>query len=157
MNGGSIMPFTAFNFEVSILVDGDQDALVKCAFSECDGLEMNMDVKTIREGGGNDRQIRLAGPSVWGQLVLKRGMSKDSVELWKWMSRSLAEPWLRADVDVLILESDHSGPSVRFRLERALPVKLKAPPLSARDGMVAVEELQLAYERFSVDFPEAKK
>jgi hypothetical protein len=28
-----------------------------------------------------------------------------------------------------------------------LPLKLKAPALNAKDGMIAVEELQLAYER----------
>ena len=35
-------------------------------------------------------------------------------------------------------------------LGRVLPVKLKAPPLNAKDGMVAVEELQLAYEWLSL-------
>ena len=33
-----------------------------------------------------------------------------------------------------------------FQLSRCVPVKLKAPALSARDGQVAVEELQVAYE-----------
>ena len=31
-------------------------------------------------------------------------------------------------------------------LSRCVPVKLKAPPLNAKDGAVAIEELQLAYE-----------
>jgi hypothetical protein len=35
-------------------------------------------------------------------------------------------------------------------LQRCLPVKLKAPALNAREGGIAVEELQLAYERFTV-------
>ena len=34
----------------------------------------------------------------------------------------------------------------RFILSRCLPTKLKAPALNAKDGMIAVEELQLAYE-----------
>ena len=33
-----------------------------------------------------------------------------------------------------------------FRLSRCVPVKLKAPALNAKDGIVAIEELQLAYE-----------
>ena len=32
------------------------------AFSECDGLEMTMEVKTIKEGGNNAQLHRLAGP-----------------------------------------------------------------------------------------------
>ena len=39
---------------------------------------------------------------------------------------------------------------VRFVLSRCLPVKVKAPPLNAKDGAVAIEELQIAYERISV-------
>ena len=34
----------------------------------------------------------------------------------------------------------------RFVLERCIPVKLKAPTLNAKDGTVAIEELQIAYE-----------
>ena len=39
----------------------------------------------------------------------------------------------------------HSSPA-RFVLDRCMPTKLKAPALNAKDGMVAVEELQLVYE-----------
>lgn len=148
-------PFTAFNFQVEIVPNGENSPLVSGAFAECDGLEMSMEVKTIREGGGNDRQIRLAGPSTWGQLSLKRGMSATSRELWEWMASSLSDPSLRAEVEVVVMSSDHQGEHVRFQLSRCLPVKLKAPTLSARDGMVAVEELQIAYERFTVKFPDA--
>ncbi len=155
MSSPQYKPFTAFNFQVEIIPDGDRSPLVSGAFSECDGLEVSMEVKTIREGGGNDRQIRLAGPSVWGQLSLKRGMSTDSAALWDWMSKSIDDPTLRAEVEVVVSSSDHSGESVRFQLSRCLPIKLKAPPMNARDGMVAVEELQIAYERFTIKFPGA--
>ena len=64
-----------------------------------DGLEMGMDVKTIREGGSNDRQVRLAGPATYGNLTLKRGMTDASFELWQWMSDSIADPSLRAEAE----------------------------------------------------------
>ena len=34
---------------------------------ECDGLEMTMDVKTIREGGNNAAQVRLFGAVNYGR------------------------------------------------------------------------------------------
>ncbi|MBO0779033.1 MAG: phage tail protein, partial [Ktedonobacteraceae bacterium] len=55
-------PFTTFNFAVEINVPEIADLptyLCDAAFSECDGLEMTMEVKTIREGGNNGKQIRL--------------------------------------------------------------------------------------------------
>ncbi len=148
-------PFAAFNFHVEIVPSGRGSALVSGSFAECDGLEMNMEVKTIREGGGNDRQIRLPGPSTWGQLTLRRGMSADSRQLWRWMADSLANPRLRAEVEVVVVSSDHQTENVRFLLSSCLPVKLKAPALNAKDGAIAVEELQIAYERFDILFPEA--
>ena len=144
------LPFTAFNFGVEIVPEGASSPLVSAAFSECDGLEMGMDVKTIREGGSNDRQVRLAGPATFGQLTLKRGMTQASFELWKWMADSIADPSLRAQAEVVLYAADGSTERARIVLQRCLPVKLKAPALNAKDGAVAVEELQLAYECFTV-------
>ena len=41
-------PFTNFNFSVEIEVKAMSKILCGAAFSECDGLDMNMDIKTIR-------------------------------------------------------------------------------------------------------------
>lgn len=144
------VPFSAFNFAVEIVRADASSPLVSAAFSECDGLEMGMEIKTIREGGANDRQIRLAGPATVGQLTLKRGMTDGSFELWKWMSDSIADPSLRAEAEVVLMASDGASERARFVLSRCLPIKLKAPTLSGKDGAVAVEELQIAYERISV-------
>lgn len=143
------LPFTAFNFAVEIVRADGAAPLVSAAFAECDGLELGMEFKTIREGGANDRQIRLAGPATVGQLTLKRGMTSDSLDLWLWMSDSLADPSLRAEAEVVLLAPDGSE-RMRFMLSRCLPVKVKAPPLNAKDGAIAIEELQIAYERIGV-------
>jgi phage tail-like protein len=143
------LPFTAFNFAVEIVRSDAASPLVGAAFAECDGLEMSMEVKTIREGGGNDRQIRLAGPATVGQLTLKRGMTTDSFDLWQWMSDSIADPGLRAEAEVVLLAPDGSE-RARFVMSRCLPVKVKAPPLNGKDGAVAIEELQIAYETITV-------
>jgi phage tail-like protein len=138
-------PFMAFNFAVEINVPGVSSRICGAAFSECDGLEMTMDVKTIREGGNNQRQIRLPGPQAFGTLTLKRGMT-DSFHLWSWFQAVMQNPSLRADVRVVMHAEDQSTVRAQFELSRCLPIKLKAPALNAKDGMVAVEELQLAYE-----------
>ena len=140
-----IYPFTTFNFSVEINRNDSGAPLVNAAFSDCDGLEMSMEVKTIREGGGNDRQIRLNGPVSYGQLTLKRGMT-ENFDLWKWFHDTVQHPRLRADADVVLLAADGITERVRFRLERCLPVKLKAPAMNAKDGQIAIEELQIAYE-----------
>jgi phage tail-like protein len=138
-------PFTSFNFEVDITLEGSAERLCRASFAECDGLELTMEVKTIREGGNNGVQHRLTGPYAYGTLTLKRGMTS-SFDMWEWVERLQGDPSLRANADVVVFSADRSRKQAVFVVRRCVPVKLKAPPLNAKDGMVAIEELQLAYE-----------
>lgn len=144
-----LAPFTSFNFTVEIVRAGQSESLVSAAFAECDGLEVTMEVKTIREGGNNGQQVRLTGPFNLGQVTLKRGMT-ENFDLWDWVTATLHDPALRADAEVVVLAADGRTRRVSFVLTRCLPVKLKAPPLNAKDGMIAIEELQLAYESLTL-------
>lgn len=147
-------PFVAFNFGVEITFPGVSAALCGASFSECDGLEMSMEVKTIREGGNNGRQIRLSGPVAYGQLTLKRGMTKDT-DLWDWFRDTMADPSLRARAEVVVFSSEEGAfeERARFVLSGCVPVKIKAPALNAREGVVAIEELQIAYESLALKKP----
>jgi phage tail-like protein len=142
-------PFTAFNFAVEITPDGAAEPLCGGAFAECDGLEMTLDVKTIREGGNNGVQVRLAGPAGYGQLTLKRGMTS-GFGLWEWFEQVIADPRTRATGEVVLFAPDGQAERARFVLTRCVPLKIKAPALNAKDGMVAVEEMQLGYESLRI-------
>lgn len=145
-------PFTSFNFAVEINVRGISPKVCSAAFSECDGLEMTMQVKTIREGGNNGRQIHLAGPLSYGQLTLKRGMTA-TFDLWDWFDAMLTNAGLRADAEIVLFSEDRQTERARFVLTRCVPTRLKAPALNAKDGMVAIEELQLTYESLKLKRP----
>lgn len=139
-------PFQAFNFAVRIEVNGNE--LCDAAFSECSGLEATMEPKTYREGGNNERQYQLPGPVTYGQLTLKRGMTS-SFDLWTWFDQVNRSGNYGAGTKVLveILSSDRSEVQATFRLTHCVPVKLKAPGLNAQEGALAIEEMQVAYER----------
>ena len=147
------LPFTAFNFSVEIRVEGVAEQICDAAFAECDGLEMTMDVKTIREGGNNGKEIRLTGGFKYGQVTMKRGMTS-TFDLWDWFNLMLTNQALRADAEVVIFAADGTTERARFLLSRCVPVKLKSPALSAKDGGVAIEELQLAYETLTLKKPQ---
>src|SRR6201995_3854760 len=114
-------PFTSFNFAVEIRVDGVAMQVCDAAFSECDGLEMTMDVKTIREGGNNGRQIRLSGPLNYGTVTLKRGMTA-TFDLWHWFNLMLTKPETRADAEVVVFAADGQTERARFILSRCVPM-----------------------------------
>jgi len=141
-------PFTTFNFKVNLrLLEGGTE-ICAAEFSECDGLEMTHAPKSIREGGNNGQQIHLAGQVSYGQLSLKRGMT-DNFDLWNWFEKIEENRSLRASGEVLMLSSAGKE-EVKFALTGCLPLKLKAPSLNAQTGLVAIEEMQIAYETLKV-------
>jgi phage tail-like protein len=146
-------PFTAFRFAVEIEIPGVSANACHGAFAECDGVELTLDVKTIREGGNNAAPIRLTGPINLGTVTLKRGMTAN-FDLWDWLTALQEEGngKLRATTKIVVMASDGTE-NARFVLKRCLPVKLKAPALNAKDGMVAVEELQMVYESLELVKP----
>jgi phage tail-like protein len=147
-------PFSTFNFKIEINIDDEPDILCSAAFSECNGLDMTMEPKTIQEGGNNNQPIHLIGPVSYGQLTLKRGMT-NAFDLWDWFERVLAPGGgsVRANGVVVMLAPDGQTEQVRFELTNCLPVKMRAPGLNAKDGQLAIEEMQIAYERLRLCKP----
>ena len=147
-------PFVTFNFRVEISVEGVSEQLCDASFSEVDGLEMTVEPKTIREGGRNTGPVHMLGPVGYGNLTLKRGMTSNS-DLWKWFERvnTPGQSGLRGSAQVLLLASTAGTETVNSRwvLSGCLPIKLKAPALNAKEGQVAIEELQIAYESLSLE------
>ena len=111
-------------------------ALCSAAFSECDGLEMTMDVKTHprgrqqrpRRSGSPGRRLRAADAQArHDRRASTCGTGSSAVVARPGAARRRARSSL--------LAADGSTERARFVLTRCLPVKLKAPPLNAKDGV----------------------
>jgi phage tail-like protein len=147
-------PFVAFRFQVSI-TGSDLPAglgptpLCGGAFSEATGLEATMTPRTIREGGRNFGQIQRPGPTAFGTVSLKRGVTSQQ-DLWTWFNLVTNQEGFGRQLNGKI--EIWSGTDVAFTwtLTKVLPVKFKAPDLSATATQVAIEELQLAFEHLQL-------
>ena len=148
-------PFTAFRFEVVLVLDqpaaGLDSPLCDAAFAECDGLEMTMEPKIVESASVTNRQQRLIGPMKYGQITLKRGMTSN-LQLWQWFAQTRPGSVLTAHGHITMWDTDGT-PVIQFKLEGCLPVKMRAPSLNAREGQIAIEELGLVCEQFSVGPP----
>jgi phage tail-like protein len=148
-------PFTAFRFEVVLDLDqptaGLASPLCDAAFAECDGLEMTMEPKIIESANVTNRQQRVIGPMKYGQITLKRGMTSN-LQLWQWFTQTRPGSVLTAHGQITMWDSDGT-PAIQFTLQGCLPVKMRAPSLNAREGLVAIEELGLVCEQFSISLP----
>jgi phage tail-like protein len=121
-------------------------------FAECSGLDVEMDVQELHEGGRNDGVIRRVGPAKFQSIVLKRGMLHPrggavNSELWQWLQDVVAgvRPVRRYDGVVEVM-SVADAVAAKWVFSRGLPAKLTGPQLNARTGEIAIEELHIAHE-----------
>lgn len=146
-------PYTAFRFEVVLELDesisGVASPVCNAAFAECDGLEMTMEPKTFREGGNNAQPIHRIGPTSYGQLTLRRGIT-DNLDLWTWFAAAATPGRVSTAKGQVTLWDADGTPRLTFALTGCLPIKVRGPSLNAKDGQVAIEEMQLVYSGLSV-------
>lgn len=136
--------------------EGGDEPLCEGAFSEVTGLEAAMETKTIKEGGANYGAHQRAGQVSFATVVLKRGMTP-ARDLWNWWglfsgggttdgnTRANGAFAHRLTVRITLLDIDGS-PRMKWRLERAMPVKFKAADFNARASDVGIEEIHLVHE-----------
>jgi phage tail-like protein len=148
-----------FNFAVEITVSGfggdeglaqGSPNAARGAFSEVTGLELNIEMTALREGGYNAGVRQLPGKVTSPALVLKRGVTLDD-GFWAWIRRctegTFPLPYVSGDVIVFGPEGARGEPHARWSFTRGIVTKVKSADLSAAEARdVPIEELHIAHE-----------
>jgi phage tail-like protein len=131
---------------------GQGATLGEGGFQECSGLDVEMEVQPLHEGGRNDGTIQRVGRGKYQNLVLKRGMFIDNGSanraIWDWIQGILQgnRPVARYDGVIEVLDSRGQTVLATWSFERGLPAKVGGPQLNAKTGDIAIEELTIAHE-----------
>lgn len=133
-----------YRFRVDIVGFDDQ-----LHFSEVSGLGVEIEAIQFRSGGDVDTVGRVVpGRVTYHPVILRRGLARD-MTLWRWLlDIEAGEPDFRP-VTISILGEDNQ-PAVAFRLHSAWPSRLELGTLKGLGNEVAVETLQLTYERLDL-------
>jgi phage tail-like protein len=140
-------PYSAFNFVVEI--NGAQVA----AFQEVSGLDSENTPIEYREGADPMNTVRkLVGIEKYPNLLCKRGIT-GSLVLWDWRKEvrdgSSTFPPTR-DVTIKLLDEQHS-PVLKWKLTNAWCCKLTGPSLNGKGNEIAIETMELAYDRIDIE------
>jgi phage tail-like protein len=120
-------------------------------FSECNGLEMSLQVEEFKEGGNNGRMLKFPTRVTWSNITLKKGLGA-GMALWKWHYGFTEGKGKRRD-GVIVLLTDLHVPNNIWYFRRGLPVKYTGPTLNATQSNVAIESIEIAHEGiFQVPF-----
>lgn len=121
------------------------------AFSEVTGL--NHEVQAIEYRGGTDPNYtmqKMSGLQKYGNLTLKRGVVEGNNEFYAWVNEIKLNKPERRDITISLLNEKHE-PTMVWTLRNAWPTKLTAPDLKASGNEVAIEQLEVAHEGFTVE------
>ncbi len=140
-------PYSAFNFIVEI------DGAAVAAFSEVSGLDSENTPIEYREGSDAINSTRkLPGIEKYTNLTLKRGIS-GSLYLWNWRKEvrdgGTTYPPTR-DVTIQLQNEKHEN-VYKWKLTNAWCTKLTGPSLNAKNNEIAIETMELAYDRLDIE------
>jgi phage tail-like protein len=130
-------PLLAFNFQVEI------EGIVTAGFSECSGLQAEIETLPYSEGGVNEFEHQFWGRSKYPRLVLKRGLTQID-GLWDWYQDVAQGTVQRKNGTIYLLDPQHQQ-SLAWHFMQALPVKWAGPELRADSATVAFESVELVH------------
>jgi phage tail-like protein len=131
------------------------DKIGEGAFQECNGLEIESDVREYIAGGRNAQVIRRIGRVKVAPVVLKRGMLLAGDEgyvdpvLWNWIYGIVAGdlPVPRYDGAIEALDpADVEHVLAHWTFARGLPAKVVGPQFNALTGAISIEEVTIHHE-----------
>jgi phage tail-like protein len=131
-------PFLAFRFEVAL------DNLPVAGFSECSGLQLEVEVQDYNEGGMNAIVRKFPGRTKQANITLKRGVIDR--QLWDWFYQTTQGTVTFRNATIVVRDPSGGQEVLRWTVERAFPAKLSGPELNATQNSVAVETLELCHE-----------
>ena len=135
----------AVTFSFQVVVEGVSE---DNAFQEASGLEIELDVETVSEGGENTFEHSLPKGPKHSNLVLKRGIVKRNSRLVTWVKEVLEggfEQKIKPANIKLNLLDQNGEPAASWSLTSAWPVKWSVGTLDAAKNVLAVETIEFAY------------
>lgn len=140
----TLYPMPAYHFRVDW-------GGVNIGFMEVTGLNINVDVTEYRSGSDPVQSSRkMPGLIHYSNIVLKRGITKGDSDFIKWIKTIQLNTVERRDITISLLNENHE-PVMIWKVHNAFPVKYSGPDLVADSSDVAIESLELAHERLTIE------
>ncbi len=117
-------------------------------FTECSGLNGEIEVETYQEGGLNEYEHKLPGRVKYGNVTLKNGLAS-ALSLWDWFHSISTGQVKRREISIVMYmqyrEGAYKGEAMRWNLTGAYPVRWEGPAFAAADNAVAIQSLEMAH------------
>ena len=137
-------PYPMCNFLVDLEGEG-----VVAAFMECSGLESETEVIEYRTGDEKVNSARkLPGLTKFSNITLKRGVI-GAAGLYEWRQKVIDGQVERRNFSITLLDESRNA-VYKWDIRNAWPCRMTGPKLVAGQSGVAIEEIEICHEGYSV-------
>ena len=134
----------AFHFSISFA----DETGIAFTCQEVSGLDSDLDVDQIVEGGENRFVYRLPKGGKHSNLKLKRGLAGQNSRLIAWCKAAIESGFdtpIQPQNITVSLSNERGIPLTTWKLSNTYPVKWSVGGFDAMKNEVAVEEIELAF------------
>ncbi len=132
------VPYRSFRFSIHL------DGVAPAGFSDCNGLQVDLDVQEYAEGGVNTHTLKFPTRAKQVNLILKRGIVDRS--LWAWYQNLRNGTVERKSGSIRLRDPGTNDVVAEWRIREAFPCRWTGPELSAKQNSLAVEALELCHQ-----------
>ncbi len=122
-------------------------------FQEVSGLSREFQLEQSAPGGQNENAFTFPTTVKYPNLVLKRGLFKDSGVL-KWIDKTMSDPGRNVTTCTVMVSllNPQGEPLLSFNLENVFPLKWSLDSFNAQESKIAVETMEFYYKKFTIQF-----
>ena len=134
---------------ISVSYNVTLDGFIPLGFwTKVEGLGMEYEVMTYREGGVNGYEHKLVGPVKFTNLRLSRPVDSTSPMIMTWLA---SNQMMVVPQTMAITAMTAAGEAITtWNLLGAVPVKWTGPSLDIMSNSIATETLEVAYQEISL-------
>ena len=137
-------PLPAFHYQVEW---GGE----KMSFSEVSGLSMEIQMIEYRDGDSKQYEaLKMPGIPKYGNLTMKKGILPADNKFFDWVNTTALNTVERKDIIISLLNEAHE-PVMTWKAINAFPVKVEGPGLKSTGNEVAIESIEVAHEKLTIE------
>jgi phage tail-like protein len=138
-------PMPKFRFEVDL-----GTGLQGIAFQEVSGLDAENQVVEYRKANSSLFSTeKMPGVRKYGNVTMKKGLFVNDNTFWDWRTQISMNTPKRQTVLIRLLDEDGKV-TMQWTLDNAWPIKITSTDLKSDGNEVAVDTLEIAYERLTI-------
>ena len=118
-------------------------------FQEVTGLSRELETESIKSGGENRFTFKLPTRGQYPNLVLKRGLFRDSAII-SWANDAILNLDIKPATVIVTLLNEQHEPLQSYQCVNAWPQKWSIADFNAQESRILVETMELFYQYFTI-------